>query len=61
MRYFLDPIGLDKSIEDVLGLFYNLRNDVAFPTAFQSNFGLDLETLEDEYYERMRTYLTGGD
>jgi hypothetical protein len=60
MRYFLDPIGLDKSIEDVLQLFYDLRNDVAFPIAFQSNFGLDLDTLETEYYDRMRAYLTGG-
>ncbi|MFX1355234.1 MAG: hypothetical protein ACFFGP_14870, partial [Promethearchaeota archaeon] len=59
MRYFLDPIGLNKSIEDVLQLFYDLRNDVTFPVAFQSNFGLDLETLEKEYYDRMRAYLTG--
>jgi len=58
MRYFLDPNGLGKSIEDVLNLFYDLRNDVAFPTAFQSHFGLDVETFEDEYYERMREYLT---
>jgi hypothetical protein len=57
MRYFLDPDGLGKSIEDVLGLFYDLRDDTAFPAAFQSNFGLDLETLENEYYDRMRAYL----
>ena len=60
MRYFLDPIGLNKSIGDVLGLFYDLRNDIAFPTAFQSNFSLDLETLESEYYDRMRTYLSNN-
>lgn len=60
MRYFLDPDGLDKSISDVLNLFYDLRNDVAFPTAFQSNFGLDVETFEAEYYDRMREYLTDG-
>jgi len=57
MRYFLDPNGLGKSTEDVLALFYDLRNDIAFPAAFQSNFGLDLETLENEYYDRMRDYL----
>jgi hypothetical protein len=60
MRYFLDPIGLNKSIKDVLGLFYDLRNDIAFPAAFQSNFGLDLETLENEFYDRMRTYLSNN-
>ena len=57
MRYFLDPKGLDKSIEDVLKLFYDLRDNTPFPIAFQSNFGLDLETLENEYYDRMRDYL----
>ena len=57
MRYFLDPSGLGKSIEDVLNLFYDLRNDISFSTAFQSNFGLDVNTFEDEYYERMRIYL----
>jgi hypothetical protein len=61
MRYFLDPNGLDKSIGDVLQLFYDLRHGTAFPATFQSNFGLDPETLEKEYYDRMRIYLTGGD
>jgi len=57
MRYFLDPKGLGKSTEDVLGLFYDLRANIAFPAAFQSHFGLDLDTLENEYYDRMRAYL----
>jgi hypothetical protein len=57
MRYFLDPNGLDRSLDDVLNLFYDLRNDVPFATAFQSHFDLDVEMFEDEYYERMRTYL----
>lgn len=61
MRYFLDPDGLDKSIGDVLNLFYDLRNDVPFPTTFQSNFGLDVETFEVEYYDRMRDYLSEGE
>jgi hypothetical protein len=60
MRYFLDPNGLDKSIGEVLNLFYDLRNDVAFPAAFQSNFGLDVARFEDEYYDRMKEYLTGA-
>jgi len=60
MRYFLDPKGLGNSIGDVLNMFYDLRQDVPFSTAFQTNFGLDVETFKNEYYERMRTYLTGG-
>jgi hypothetical protein len=58
MRYLLDPNGLDKSIADVLKLFYDLRNGVTFPAAFQTNFELDIETFEKEYYDRMRIYLT---
>jgi len=49
MRYFLDPNGLDKSILDVCKLFYDLRNDIDFDTAFYSNFGLTVETFKDEY------------
>jgi hypothetical protein len=57
MRYFLDPNGLDKSLDDVLSLFYDLRDNVPFATTFQSHIGLDVETFEDEYYDRMREYL----
>jgi len=60
MRYFLDPDGLGKSTQDVLNLFYAIRNDVSFPAAFQEHFGISLEDLEDEYYDRMRTYLVSG-
>lgn len=60
MRYFLDPDGLNKSIEDVLSLFYDLRNSIPFATALQTHFGLDVETFQNEYYERMRDYLEGG-
>ena len=60
MRYFLDPEGLGKSITDVRKLFYDLRNEMDFPAAFYSNFGLTVEILENEYYDRMRAYLAGG-
>jgi hypothetical protein len=61
MRYFLDPNGLNKSIDDVLALFYDLRNDVPFESSFENHFGIDVETFEDEYYDRMRAYLEGGE
>jgi hypothetical protein len=61
MRYFLDPKGLGKSIGDVLQLFYDLRNGIEFPVAFQSNFDLDVETFKNEYYDRMRQYLGAGE
>ena len=61
MRYFLDPRGLGKSTQDVLNVFYAIRNGVSFPVAFQNNFGISLQELEDEYYDRMRVYLQDSD
>ena len=58
MRYFLDSQGLGKSTGDVLNLFYDLRNEIDFSTAFYSRFGLTVTTLQNEYYERMREYLS---
>ena len=60
MRYFLDPNGLGKSMQDVLGLFYDIRNGVLFPEAFQNRFGISLEQFEIDYYDLMRTYLSSG-
>lgn len=60
MRYLLDPDGMNRSLDDVLQLFYDLRNDIPFETSFESHFGIDVETFEEEYYERMREYLAGN-
>ena len=60
MRYFLDPNGLGKSLQDVLNLFYDVRNGVLFPEAFQNNFGISLTQFEIDYYDLMRTYLSSG-
>ena len=57
MRYFLDPNGLGKSTQDVLNLFYDIRNGMQFPAALQNNFGLDLAQFETDYYDLMRAYL----
>jgi hypothetical protein len=57
MRYFLDPNGLGKSTQDVLNLFYDIRNGILFPEALQNNFGLILTQFETDYYDLMRTYL----
>jgi len=57
MRYFLDPDGLGLSIQNVLNLFYDVRNGMIFPAAFQNNFGLNLYEFENDYYNLMRIYL----
>ena len=57
MQYLLDSDGLGKSSDDVLNLFFDLRNGIPFPTAFQSNFGISLEELELEIFDRLHAYL----
>lgn len=58
MKYLLDPLGLNKSIQDVLNVFYNVRDGSSFADAFENNFGLSLEVFEEEYYDRIKAYLT---
>ena len=60
MRYLLDPEGYGKSIQDVLHQFYDIRNGMSFPDAFQKNFGISITDFETEYYDRMRAYLDGS-
>lgn len=58
MKYLLDPKGLNKSIQDVLNVFYKVGDGNSFSDAFEENFGLSLEVFEEEYYDRMTAYLT---
>ncbi len=57
MKYLMDPKGLDRSLQDVLNVFYNIRDGCSFGDAFENNFGLSLETFENEYYDRITAYL----
>jgi hypothetical protein len=57
MDYLLNPKGLNKSVQDVVNLFYNMRDGEEFETSFQNNFGLSVKNFENEYYERMKAYL----
>ena len=61
MRYLLDPDGYGKSVQDVLNNFYDVRNGMSFPEAFEKNFGISIVDLEVEYYDRMREYLGDGE
>ncbi len=58
MKYLLDSRGLCKSLQDVLDVFYDMREGILFETSFQNHFGLSIKTFENEYYQRMREYLT---
>jgi hypothetical protein len=57
MRYLVDPGGLGKSREDVLKVFYDIRNEIDFPDAFHNKFGISLTDFESEYFDQMRSYL----
>jgi hypothetical protein len=60
MEYLLDERGKGKTHQDVLNLFYDIRNGIPFSTAFQSHFDMSLEEFENQYYDLMRSYLSGS-
>lgn len=60
MRYLLDNQGMGKSLHDVMNLFYDLRDGKSFFVSFQDNFGIIVSDFEDEFYSRMRTYLSSS-
>ena len=57
VRYILDENGMGKSYQDVVSLFYDLREEISFPVTFENHFGLSVSDYEDEFYDRMRIYL----
>lgn len=60
MRYIVDKNGMGKSYEDVLNLFYDIRDDILFPIAFSNNYGVSLEYYENNFYNLIRFYLSDG-
>ncbi len=58
VKYLLDENGLGKSTQDVLNLFYDIRNGGTFEPAFEEHFGLSVTTLEEEIFDRLRAYLS---
>jgi hypothetical protein len=60
VRYLLDRRGMGKSFGDVLNIFYDVRDGKSFPISFQDNFGISVSDYEDEFYDRMRTYLSNS-
>ena len=50
--------GLRKSFQDVLNLFYDIRNEGTLVPAFEARFGILVETLETEIFDPLRAYLS---
>jgi hypothetical protein len=57
MKYLLDENGLAKSYNDVLALFFEIREGTAFPDAFEMHFGISLDAFEEEIFERLEAWL----
>jgi hypothetical protein len=60
VTYVLDEEGMGRSYQDVLNLFYDLRDGVSFPVSFESHFGIAVSDLEAEVFDRLRAYLSGS-
>jgi hypothetical protein len=60
MRYILDDRGMGKSYQDVLSLFYDLRDGVSFPVSFENRFGIGVSDFEDEVFDRIGVYLSNS-
>ena len=58
VTYLLDERGLGGSYVDVLHLFQDARDGIAFPSAFQNRFGMTLADFEAQLFLRLRAYLT---
>ncbi len=57
MRYLLDAQGLGQTYQDVVNLFYDLRQNRSFSSSFVNHFEINLTTFEDEFFDRLRNYL----
>ena len=60
MRYILDSEGMGRTMQDILDLFYDIRNGTSFDEAFQVHFGISVEDLEVQIYFRLSEYLPEG-
>lgn len=57
IQYLLDSNGFGKSLQNILDLFYQIRNGTPFLTAFQNNFEISLVDFENDIFNRLESYL----
>lgn len=57
IKYILSSRGMGKSLQNVLILFYDVRNGTSFSTAFENNFGVSLLGFETTIFNRLRLFL----
>lgn len=56
-RYLLDDKGLGRSLPDFRDVFLDMRDGTTFSSAFESVFGVSVESLQAEYFVRVRQFL----
>jgi len=57
-RFLMDPEGQDRNIQDVVGLFLDVRDGVlSFSLAFEAHMGITREDYEADLYARLEEYL----
>ena len=57
VEYLVDEHGHGKTMNDFLNLFLDVRNGVAFPTAFENRLGMSLSEYENRFFDLMTDYL----
>ena len=57
MKYILSPEGLGKTLDDILDIFYEVRNGAAFSDAFHNVMGISLSLFEEEIFSRLTQFL----
>jgi len=57
VRYLLDPEGHGKTIQDLKNYYDDLCNGIPYHIAFESNFDLNMDDFQVNYWSLMEAYL----
>ena len=58
VRYLLDPEGLGLPASSIRDMIIDGGEGAAFPASFEEKLGIGLQQFEDEYWVRIRAYLS---
>jgi hypothetical protein len=57
VEYLVDEYGHGKTMEDFKNLFLDVRDGVAFRSAFKNRFEMSLSEYEAQFFDLMNDYL----
>ena len=57
VRYLFTDSGEQRSLDNVVRLFYDIREGMPFSSGFEDNFGIRLAEYQTSFYERIRQFL----